>query len=172
MRIYIVGGLPEPVGGVTNFLYRFSSRYKDQLGRVLDLYPAENKWSVAGLDCIVRPNSKFLSIFWMAYQMFRCDSGIVYFNFSSPRSLLLLLLLPKLKGVSWALTLHHGELAESVKEAPVLFQKLSNIALKRVDRIGFISEKQYAFYKDSSVNDGRLYNISTYLPYVDDSPAT
>ena len=169
--ITIVGGLPEPVGGVTNFLYRFAIHFSGRVDKVLDLYPAENKWKVLGLDCIVRPRSKFLSYFWLVYQMLKCDSKVVYFNFSSPRSLLLFLFLPKRASVSWALTLHHGELDASVRETLFLCSRILKVLLWRVDRVGFIGEKQLEFFRKNGVCDNRLHSISTYLPYIDDFPA-
>jgi len=165
--ITIVGGLPEPVGGVTNFLSRFSGRFESEVDRVIDLYPAANKQKLKGVTSNIRPKSKLLSAIWLPFQIYRCTVGIIYYNFSSPRALLLLLFLPKLKKSSWALTLHHGALSESMSNSSVVLSRLVRIAIRRVDRIGFISERQRNFYKAIGVDSARLYSISTYLPYVD-----
>ena len=167
MTICVVGGLPEPIGGVTNFLYRLLTHFKGQVNQVIDLYPATNKWKVKGVNHVVRPRSRVLSVFWLLRKMRQSTAGTIYFNFSSPKSLLLLLFLPKPKGVIWALTLHHGALIESMYKSSILMRKLARLAIKRVDRIGFISENQRSFYEECGVNNARLFRISTYLPYVD-----
>ena len=169
-EITIVGGLPEPVGGVTNFVFRFSVHFKSRIKTVIDLYPSMTKWEVAGVQRFIRPRSKCASMFWLLHRILSCDSGILYFNFSSPRSFFLLFFLPKRKGVKWALTLHHGELSNSIEKSSFFLRLVTRKALIRIERVGHIGGKQREFYKEFGVDENRLYSVVTYLPYVDGGP--
>lgn len=167
MKIYIVGGFPSPVGGVTNFLYRFSLHFNKHVQAVFDLYPSDDKKIVDGVEYFLRPGSRMRSLFWLISHISKIKSGTIYFNFSSPKALIILTLLPKRKTVKWALTLHHGELEESWLGIPIFFRWASKFALLRIDRVGALGSRQRCFFDTLGVSNSRLYNISSYLPFVE-----
>ena len=164
--ITLVGGIPEPIGGITNYLYRLAIHFNSHIDQIIDLYPSANKWIVPNVQCRVRPAHFFEAIFWLFLLFYRMKSKKVYFNFSTPGSLLLLGLLPKRRDSVWYLTLHHGELEIALlkksKFAKYVFRKVVN----RFNSIGFINSNQRKFYLSHGVQQDRLKKITTYLPYV------
>jgi glycosyltransferase involved in cell wall biosynthesis len=164
--ITLVGGIPEPSGGVTNYLYRLAVHFRTHVEQIIDLYPAPAKWTITGIPCRVRPVSKCSSIFWLIHIFLNLRSQIVYLNFSTPCNLFLLMFLPKRKGSLWYLTLHHGELRRSLEKRGALATILFKGVVRRFDRVGYVSEKQKFFYCNYGVPESRLYPVVTYLPYI------
>jgi len=46
IRITIVGAVPRPVGGVSVFIYRLAHKIPDIISEIIDLYPADGKYSI------------------------------------------------------------------------------------------------------------------------------
>ncbi|RJQ25497.1 glycosyltransferase family 1 protein [Candidatus Parcubacteria bacterium] len=166
MMITLVGGIPEPSGGVTNYLFRLAVHFRTHIEQIIDLYPSANKWTLKGIPCRVRPVSKLTSVFWLVRIFLTLRSQIVYFNFSMPGNLFVLALLPKLKESLWYLTLHHGELGRALEKKGTLVTILFKFVVRRFDRVGYINEKQKMFYYNHGVSKSCLYPVMTYLPYI------
>ena len=43
LKMIIIGGVPEPIGGVTTYLRRLLHRDSDQVELLLDFYPGEKE---------------------------------------------------------------------------------------------------------------------------------
>lgn len=157
-KITIVGGIPRPVGGVTTFIHRLVDLYPAMIGNVLDLYPEPDKQKISVKHQVV-PKGSLIWLFWYFFLNVR---GAVYFNFSGPRGLLALALLPKLGKSRWSLTLHNGELVQPRNGSLVGY--LMKRGLQKCDLLGVISEKQKNFYLGSGVNSNRIVMISTFVP--------
>lgn len=164
----VIGGLPEPSGGVTNFIFRLAHHFRDCVDEIVDLYPHENKWSVAGLKHPVRPRGAVKAIVWLTGVFFKAGRSDAYFNFSSYKILYIVPFLPKRRSRLWILTLHHGKLMDDRRQPP--FARLLKIALRKFDRIGVIGSRQTEFYKNLDVPRGKMISIIPYLPYVPPPP--
>jgi glycosyltransferase involved in cell wall biosynthesis len=161
--ITIVGGVPEPGGGVTNFIYRVARHFPRRVRVILDLYPHTRKRKPPGVQIDMRPKSFALGMAWLWWKLAVDESRTVYFNFSSSRFLLLAWCFPKRTGVKWLLTLHHGLLGlPNGSVARVLIRW----SLRRYDAVGYIGENQRDFFAACGVCADRLEEIVTYLPYV------
>ncbi len=156
-KIMVVGGLPEPVGGVTNFIYRMAN--VNMISKVVDLYPSSNKNIPANFHGEVFLFKSFFTFIlkWIFCKRFLRNIELIHFNFSTPRSLLLPFFIPK-KGCKFALMLHHGEL---VSYAPSFLVKM---LIGKFDKIYFLSEKQADFYKENGVDKSRLIKKTSYIP--------
>lgn len=164
--ITIVGGIPEPVGGITNYLYRLTIHFNSHIDQVLDLYPSAKKWRLLNVPLHVRPATRLKTLLWLFRQFSNLNSQVIYFNFSGPGSLFLLEFLPKRCGSAWYLTLHHGELEIALQKKGILGRFLFHKAVRCFDSIGYINAQQKDFYLNHGVSEYRLKKIITYLPYV------
>lgn len=125
----VVGALPEPVGGISLFVFDLVRAFASDGWRVFDAYPAANKLDIVHVDSnallatagksvtsdpqievFTRSSSKLFSLIWLRSLISAVSSGGSFFNFSTPRSLFLFGWLPKRASARWALTLYHGDL--------------------------------------------------------------
>jgi glycosyltransferase involved in cell wall biosynthesis len=171
-KFAVVGGTPEPIGGVTNFVYRLCHHFQGQIAILYDLYPGEPKWTLEHVPHEIRPRGLFATGMWI----WRCrkvlaDSN-VYFNFSRVRALLLLALLPKGLGSHWIVTLHHGELGSHRMPARLLQWTIMRLVRSKIDRFGVIGKKQDEFYAENGISSDARFAITSYLPYVDPPKAS
>lgn len=167
--ITIVGGLPEPIGGVTTFVMRLALHLASQAGRaveVLDLYPRERKIPVpVELRHTVAPSGRILKLVWLVRNLL--GKSTVHFNFSTPTSLYLFLILPKWRS-RWILTLHHGHLADYDSS---LLRFLWPLLARRFDHIVALSTLQHRYYLERGIPADRLLSSGSYIrPHA--SPAT
>jgi len=159
--ITIVGGLPEPIGGVTTFILRLAfalgvcSRTEVE---ILDLYPKTKKVAAPPrVRHLVCPNSRLLKYLWLAWNVFGKET--VHFNFSTPRALPLLLLMPKRRS-RWILTLHHGNLAAYDS---ALTRVLWPLLIRRLDQVVALSQLQCRYYVGHNVPAGKLLLGGSYV---------
>ena len=87
----------------------------------------------------------------------------LFFNFSTPRALLLTLLIPKVRDARWSLMLHHGRLAAQ----NALMRRAVRLALTRFDEIKSLSKSQTAFYRALNVQSERIVAGSSYCEPAD-----
>jgi glycosyltransferase involved in cell wall biosynthesis len=171
-KIAVVGGTPEPIGGVTNFVYRLCHHFEGQIAVLYDLYPRDKKWKLERIRHEVRPHGIFATGIWI----WRCREVLanssVYFNFSRVRALLLVALLPKGRRSQWIVTLHHGELGSPHAPARLLQRLIMRLVRSKIDRFGVIGKKQDEFYADSGIPAEARFAITPYLPYVDPPKAS
>ena len=164
MKLDLVGGIPQQVGGVTVFILRVAQTFPGMVKSVIDLYPTARKESVAPVHFDMMPSTAISRMIWFVYKIFQVAKGDTYFNFSSTSALCYLFFLPKLLGRKWLLTLHHGKL--NFDKSPIGSMKkiMAFFALRRFNRIGYLSSNQRSFYVQMGVREDRLFSISSYLP--------
>lgn len=155
-KITIVGGVPYPIGGVTNYVLKVAGNISE-VDEVLDLYPSSQKQFNLKAKIRVRPKNIFLSYFWLVFFSFR--KKLFYFNFSTEKSLFLLLILPKKKQSYWYLTLHHG----SLKCSPFVMIFIKKMIFSKIDKVGYLSDDQYDFFANF-MSAEKLFKIGSHLP--------
>lgn len=151
-----MGGLPRPVGGVTGFIHRLASN--NMVGILVDLYPTGKKIIPSEFKGKFVQLHGFFS-FFIFYNTSSIFSGKkIFFNFSTTKSLFLILMLRKRSNLFF-LTLHHGELQAGVFSR-FIFRALS----KKLDRVYAITPYQKIFFESIGVDESRIVLKSTYLP--------
>lgn len=158
-EIIIIGGLPNPIGGVTTFLSRLVKAYPQFILAFIDLYASDDKripHNYKGEYALV-PN-KILLIFNIFLLQFKYKGKEIFFNFSSGNSLVFFLLLPKFNN-EWSLMLHHGHLESKLPKLLLRF------ILNKFDTIYTLNERQAEFYK-SIKPCYPLVEESSYVPAV------
>ncbi|MBU2999830.1 glycosyltransferase [Roseovarius nubinhibens] len=143
MNKIVVGGIPSPIGGVTTFLRRLLHRDADKIDLLIDIYPGEKEEiSHELLEKVIQLKGRFYLVPWLWRNLTSQRDAEVYFNFSTPKALIVLMLAPKLRRTRWSVMLHHGDLTAG----PVLSMFLRILVLPRVDRFLVLSQGQKAFY--------------------------
>lgn len=158
-KIIIVGGVPDPVGGVTTFIYRLAKRECSRIAGVFDMYYGKSKKDITPVDYIYAPRFSTLRLFIFLF----LNKRDVYFNFSGVMGLVLLLLLPKREQVNWFLTLHNGGLEKHTQRSAILIF-LAKLGARRVDRFGYLSTSQERAYASLGVESNRLVRIESFIP--------
>lgn len=153
--IVVVGGVPNPIGGVTTFIRRLL-RHEKKIGVLFDLYPAEIKdVPLDYLGSYVCSRWKVVAIFKLYFFLATNKDCKVHFNFSTPRSLMLLRFIPK-RGGCWALTLHHGDLG-------LMEPWMTKVLLKKVNIALPLNDAQYNWYSMCFKSE-KIVRSSSYLP--------
>lgn len=158
-EMIIIGGLPNPIGGVTTFLSRLVKAYPQFVLVFLDLYASKDKRipnNFKGSYKLIS-NKLFALIFLLRLQ-FKYKNKEMFFNFSSGNSLIFFLLLPKFNN-EWSLMLHHGHLASSLPKFILKF------ILNKFNAIYTLNDRQADFYKSIDLNYP-LVSESSYVPAV------
>lgn len=164
MRIAIVGGIPNPIGGVTTFISRLISTEKS-IKFLFDLYPSKTKRLPRTYsDSYICSRYKALTLAKLFLFCTRARVDVVHFNFSSPRSFLLLLFLPKRSSVKWYITLHHGDLGQ-----PISFTRI--LVARKLDGFLSLNPRQEAWYKKSFPRV-TVINSSSYVKPSPPLPST
>jgi len=154
--VAIVGGIPNPIGGVTTFIRRVIRR-EQCVTHLFDIYPSDFKSipNEYGGKYICKKNKLFtMSQLWLFLLAGRVD--MVHFNFSTPRALFFLLLLPKRK-VKWLLTLHHGDLGKGT----TVWGRW--VLSRKVDYVLSLNDRQSQWYA-FSVPPGKILPSTSYVP--------
>ena len=156
MKIALVGGLPEPIGGVTSFISRLAGN--NLIDLVVDFYPSERKVmpsKFTGKIVYVKNIIKLIFYFWST--VFSWEKWLGHFNFFTEKSLLFFLFIPKVK-VDYVLMLHHGDLNAG------RLSFLYKMALARLDFVYCLSDKQKVFYESLGVSPDKLIRTSSFVP--------
>ena len=154
--VILVGGFPEPVGGVTTFVRRLAASDR-RIEEVVDMFFGKEKEIPAGYSGKYRAlNNKWRGFAYLFFKMMVWREKYVHFNFSSLKSLVFFLFLPK-NSTKWILMLHHGVLES---RRPDFFV---GYLLRRFDHIVCMSEAQYEKYRLHGVGDGKLVMASSYV---------
>lgn len=137
--IAVVGGVPNPIGGVTTFVRRLIVR-EQGVTHLFDLYPSGVKMVPnAFVGNFICHSRKLLTVLRLFIFCLQGKVSVLHFNFSTPRSLLLLAVLPKINA-KWFLMLHHGDLEGGIN--PFVKWVLSS----RVDAVLCLNARQAAWY--------------------------
>lgn len=153
----VIGGLPNPIGGVTTFLSRLVKAYPQFVILFVDLYASNQKRIPSNFKGIYKltPNKFIAALYVFCFQL-KNKNKEFFFNFSSGNSLIFFLLLPKLNN-QWSLMLHHGHLTSKLPKF------LLKYILNKFDLIYTLNDRQANFYK--SVNcQYSLVSESSYVP--------
>jgi len=158
-KVTLVGAIPSPMGGVSTYILRciqfFGGRYYSE---VLDPYPSIEKEKIA----VKHKTPQFKGIYrwlWLALKVSTSKNSVIHFNFSTTKSLFILLLSIKLRR-KWIVMLHNGELKNKGRLSRLLFK----FALAKVDKVLYISNFQKAFYTDNGIQNYKLVHLDSYLP--------
>jgi len=158
-HVLVVGGLPEPIGGVTSFIYRLADNNK--VTTIADLYPSKKKVTPLNFEGQVFYYKGLLSFLCSLIFSSKISEGItdIHFNFSKTRSLIIFLIPFLKKSLRFHLTLHHGSLKRSYPE--FMFRYI----FSKIDVIYSLSESQHSFYKIYVLADYEKLKMSTsYVP--------
>ncbi|HGW4638826.1 TPA: glycosyltransferase [Acinetobacter baumannii] len=153
----VIGGLPNPIGGVTTFLSRLVKAYPQFVILFVDLYASNQKRIPSNFKGIYKltPNKFIAALYIFCFQL-KNKNKEFFFNFSSGNSLIFFLLLPKLNN-QWSLMLHHGHLTSKLPKF------LLKHILNKFDVIYTLNDRQANFYK--SINPQySLISESSYVP--------
>ncbi|MFL1612658.1 glycosyltransferase [Acinetobacter baumannii] len=153
----IIGGIPNPIGGVTTFLSRLIKAYSQYIVMLLDLYPSEDKRIPKNFSGHYKlAKNKIIAIFLVFLAQLKYRNKNFFFNFSSGNSLVFFIFLPKINN-EWSLMLHHGHLTSRLPKFLLKF------ILNKFDTIYTLSARQADFYK--SINPQySLISESSYVP--------
>lgn len=154
--VILVGGFPEPIGGVTTFVRRLAASDK-RIEEVVDIFFGKAKEVPDGYSGKYHAlNNKFFGYVYLCFRMMAWRNKYVHFNFSSLKSLMFFLFLPK-NGTKWILMLHHGVLESQLPN------RLVGHLLRRFEHIICMSESQYASYRKLGVGEEQLTKASSYV---------
>ena len=170
-RQIVIGGIPEPIGGVTTYLRRLLHRDRDQIEALLDFYPgAKEPVRETCQSKVVQLGDKAELLRWLWTHKSAQVGREVFFNFSTPRALMLTLFARRVTQARWSLMLHHGNL---MSENRMLCWAV-RVALARFDEIKSLSASQTAFYRAMHVPEEKIVAGSSYCEpadHVDDAEA-
>jgi hypothetical protein len=158
-RVLVVGGLPEPIGGVTSFIYRLADN--NMVTKVADLYPSKSKVTPKNFKGQVFYYKGLLSFLFSLFFLSKVLDGItdIHFNFSKTKSLVIFLIPFLKKSFRFHLTLHHGSLDRCYPS--FLFRYI----FSKIDVIYCLSESQHSFYRNYVLaGDQRLRISTSYVP--------
>lgn len=162
-KLFFFGRFPadKEVGGITSFTYNFSNKYKDKELHVIDFYPAQGKcvpenveWTQIEGNMAQRLARLFMFVF--------NNDGAYFFNFSSIRAVIFLLFIPKKKADKWFAIFHHGDQKKIFSHMSWLQKALVARGVKKLDSLGYLSEKQRQFYE--GIFAGQQYKVSPFVP--------
>ncbi|HFD3588891.1 TPA: hypothetical protein ACF3U9_002373 [Vibrio parahaemolyticus] len=156
MRKVIIGGIPEPIGGVTSFISRLASH--NRVDHVIDIYPRKNKIGLHGYTGDVVFLNGFISLAkYLILNRKELKFDSLHFNFSTSNSLLFFIILPNIFEKQ-SLMLHHGDLS-----GVPCFKSIYKYILKRFDVIYSINERQSDFYSSLGVEKEVIKKVSSYV---------
>ena len=159
-KYYFLGRFPafKEVGGVTTFTYDFANKFKNLT--YLDFYPAKNKIVPEDVDVEFFNRNLIVRLVKLWLLFFKKKGGCI-FNFSSCSSLLIIFFLPKLGRQKWVLILHNGDQEGNFQKLNFIAKAIVKFALRKIDLLCAISNKQYDFYKKNKT--GKVLRISPYI---------
>lgn len=156
--IAVVGGIPEPVGGVTTFLSRLIQA-DQRVEALYDLYPSQNKKLPTNYSGeYIYFHSKWMTLAKLWIDCFFSKRRIFHFNFSTPRALSLLFFLPKFKS-KWIVTLHHGNLNSSMSWVE------RRVLTRKIDFACYLGKRQAEWY-GKYIGEEKMIASSSYVPAV------
>lgn len=169
-RVILVGGLPQPSGGVTVFLGRLVNTLGDLIDfHLLDINPGEKLPNKAITHRILaaKTSLRFLGIAWFVRWI---SADIVHFHYSRPISILSFYIIPLIRK-KIHLTLHNGDLHRGFSKRSWLVRTLIKIAAKRIDKVYAISPQQVSFFKEIGLAETKIIKIKTHMPPAPTIPA-
>lgn len=167
MNISIIGGIPEPIGGVTQHVWRLSHLLKGHNVTVHDLNSTETKYPLNKARLKIVCGSGPIKAVRLLRDLHTAQPDIIHFHASLPNKLPILVwlirtLLPRTRTV---LTLHHGDLNKHFSCLSIFAQWRIKMCLRSISSILCLSEEQYLFYSSAVLNSRcNVIRSSSYLP--------
>lgn len=169
-KVLLVGGIPRPVGGVTQHVWRLAAQLGGTRTQVLDLYPGAGKYPLPDVPIRTAPNHSLLRSCWFLRQLWETAAPTIHFHFSTVRriSLLDVVLKTVSRGRRHVLTLHHGELMLGWRELTPRQQRAFVRSLNAFDQIVTLSHQQTEFYESiGRIPSELLLPATSYVPLTD-----
>ncbi len=169
-KLLLVGGIPRPVGGVTQHVWRLASQLRGLGTEVLDVYPGPKKYPLPQVRVRTAPRQSLLQPFWFFRQIWQTPAETIHFHFSTVRHISLLerALKTVSRGRRHVLTLHHGQLMLGWNELNSRQQRAAVRGLNAFDQIISLSSQQTEFYQNiGRVPEEKLQLGTSYIPLTD-----
>lgn len=162
-NVVVVGGIPEPIGGVTNFIYRLAMRYNTSIFAIIDLYDTGNKVELTDYDGEYHlVSEKFSRVAYLRRLLHGYREKTIFWNFSRPYSFLLLLLMPKYSKSRWVLMLHHGSLEINGYFKRIITNYAIACVKRKIDLVLALNDHQECFYYQHGFK--AIERTCSYLP--------
>ncbi|HCH6133934.1 TPA: glycosyltransferase [Vibrio parahaemolyticus] len=164
-KIQIVGAIPDPIGGVSTFIYRLSYMLSktDINHSIIDLYPSDKKLKIPSRMYVAPRKFLFSRVSFLKRKISKSPDNIVFYNFSSIKSLFIFVFIKKHEE-HWVLMLHNGDLHFS-KKMTILWKYIYRLIVKKIDKVLYISERQRDFYlKELKLDSDTLESVKSYIP--------
>ncbi|TQP94136.1 hypothetical protein FLL78_19445, partial [Vibrio cholerae] len=87
----VIGSFPEPVGGVSNFIYRLAE--KNMASSIVDFYPSKKKIIPECFLGEVKQLKNKAHLYYLTLLSLKFEN--LFFNFSTVKSLIFVVLIPK-----------------------------------------------------------------------------
>lgn len=159
-RVAIIGGIPEPIGGVTTFIHRLAEALDDSRIIVYDVYPASIKAKLSNTQHLQFQGWQALLSHYAAASV---KLHTLFFNFSTLKGLLLpFLMKPFRSGDRWVLLLHHGRLAYPSVMNNIIFRFIIKNTIRSFHEILYLNTQQYEFFS-SVLTPNRLKKVGTFI---------
>ncbi len=162
----LVGSIPQPIGGVTQHVWRLALRLTPTGCTVLDRHPAPQKYPVPGAELRIGPQNRYLKIAWLINELRRSSPQVAHFHFSTTRVLSTLrhMMRTGARHHHKVLTLHHGDLAMYHNMLRERTRRQANSMLQAFDCIICLSAKQREFYEQTvGIDESRLISASSHI---------
>lgn len=154
--VWIVGGIPAPIGGITSFLLSLIRAHPAVVAGLVDLYPGEKV--EAPVTGQVAPWPGRLKYAWLIWMLIRLRRHPLFINMSTTRSLPFYSLALLGRSAPTYLVLHHGNLESGITSGK-WGRALTRWLLKPFWRIGCLSRRQHDFFVGVGIRSDRLVMI-------------
>jgi len=169
-RVLLVGGIPHPIGGVTNHVWRLAMKLRPYGCGVVDRFPSDAKYELPGVNFRTSPKSLGPRLGWLLGQVAASRAHAVHFHFSTADRLTLMgpFLLRAAKGKRTILTLHAGDLASRYAAAGSWRRRSIRTVLGSFDALIALSDQHAAFYRELGLDEGAVIQASSYIAPAED----
>lgn len=158
---WILGSVPEPIGGVSVTIERLISSKEVPISGLIDPYYAARKQQLSITHHYPRTRGQ-IAKFRVMSKIARVKTSPLFVNGSRPQSILGVV--PFLYGrtAPTILLLHHGNLESALPKFSIIRLAI-RLALRRFDAIFCLSESQVLFYSDQGIETRKLILIDSYV---------
>ena len=160
-QFWIIGTVPEPIGGVAVTIQRLIENAKVPIVGLIDPYFGKKKVPIA-VEHHYPSRSGIFSKFAVLLRLYCLRGSPLLVNGSRAQSILGLAAFLMARNAPKALLLHHGDLMLALPKSR-LMDLLIRLVLSSYDRIFCLNEKQLNFYKRFSVPQRKLLLVDSYI---------
>jgi Glycosyl transferases group 1 len=160
-RLWIVGSVPDPIGGVSVTIDRLIRTGNLPMGGLIDPYFSERKSELA-IPHHYPKKAGVIAKARVLAGMRKLKASPIFVNGSRPQSILGFAPFLFRRSAPSILLLHHGDLQAAFPENGIMGWAIS-YALRAYDTIFCLSDKQWSFYAGQGVPGDRLTLIDSYI---------